>query len=109
MRVFSVSPPEKWWRLLCEKGVVVYFRLPIESVRGWVDGDSDKAHSVLIRGSVVSMKRTPFGATVVAIRVHAGCRLYQEPILPRDEIIKIDLYRIVGIDHREAMLLPCLL
>lgn len=101
---FRVFPPERWWQLLCEKHVIVYFRLPIESIARQTGEWHEPGHCVLVRGSVISMRRNRFGTTVVRIRVHAQCRLYTEPLLPKDEIVEIDFRRVLGIDHRGAML-----
>jgi hypothetical protein len=105
MDMVRIFPKEYWWKLLMEKGAVAYFYFPI------VSGDERNGHKtemrrVLIRGSVISIRKNRFGVTVVRIRVHAKCRLYEEMFLSADEIAEIDLRLIIGVDHKGALLFP---
>lgn len=100
-----IFPGEYWWKLLMEKDAVVYFYLPIVG-NDEQSGSRVEMHSVLIRGSVISMKRNRFGTTVVRIRVHAKCRLYEEAFLSTDEIVEMDFRCIVGVDYRGLLLSP---
>ncbi len=51
------------------------------------------------------MRRNRFGTTTMKIRVHAECRLYEEPLLPKDKIVELDYRQILGVDHHGALLL----
>lgn len=102
MRIF---PEEYWWRLLVEKDAVVYFYFPIAR-NDERSGFRVETRSVLIRGSVISIKKSRFGTTVVRIRVHAKCRLYEEAFLSTDEVVELDFRCIVGVDHRGSLLSP---
>lgn len=104
MRGIRIFPPENWWKLLTEKDAVVYFYFPVVSSDGW-SGSRVGIRFVLIRGSVLSMRRkSRFDVTVVRIRVHAKCHLYEEAFLPTDEVVEMDFRSIVGIDYRGTML-----
>lgn len=99
-----IFPAEKWWKLLLDTDVVVYFYFPIIR-RGLENRGRSMIHPILIRGTVLSMEREKrFGATVAKVRVHAKCRLYEETFLPADAVVEMDVRLIVGIDHRGTMI-----
>lgn len=106
MNIYRIFPPERWWRLFSEEDAIVYFHLPMQGTVQTAAGGISRSHRlVLVRGSVVSMRRNRFGTTTMKIRVHAECRLYEEPLLPKDKIVELDYRQILGVDHHGALLL----